>query len=215
MKPISILLLILGLSIFSAPVLRAQTLPPPEINSVYVSGEVKNPGLYDWNEGDDFSTLLTKAGGATPEAALSKVMILTPGGARRTLDLRPSQQREHKTALMLETSDFVVVPRNENRVLLMEAVPKPGFYTIPEDGPLTLWGALALAGGFGKNCKEILILRSDKVGKVTIHDRFTPADLQFHGQNLQNGDLVYVGATLKNPRILLYNPGICWGILPW
>lgn len=53
--------------------------PEPEPRgSVYIGGEVNNPGFYPWREGDGLEDLLRAAGGATDEADPDRIELIVP-----------------------------------------------------------------------------------------------------------------------------------------
>lgn len=54
---------------------RPQTIPPPVLVSVYISGAVKKPGIYEVPAGIRVVEALKLAGGITPEALLHKVNL--------------------------------------------------------------------------------------------------------------------------------------------
>ena len=46
---------------------------------IYVDGEVDNPGLYPWGDGDSVGDLIRVAGGATDNADLNRLKLHIPG----------------------------------------------------------------------------------------------------------------------------------------
>jgi protein involved in polysaccharide export with SLBB domain len=162
---------------------------------VVINGEVKTAGAYDLAEGDGVVELISRAGGTTPDAATSQVKIshrdgtstvvnttaaLTAGGNRITIPLRDGDQ--------------VVVPRSENRILITGAVARPGTYAIPENRPLTIGDALALAGGTQSFAKTVSVMRPNGTSATKQDFRL---DRPVNGliattQPIQSGDVLWV-----------------------
>jgi protein involved in polysaccharide export with SLBB domain len=118
---------------------------PLRTQTIFVLGEVANPGAFDVREGEGIVELITRAGGAKETAALTRVVI-DRGGQNITADAYDAIKQGRPLDLKLQKGDKVVVPENPNRVLVMEAVVRPGPVPIPEKGRLTLSDALAEAG---------------------------------------------------------------------
>jgi polysaccharide export outer membrane protein len=79
---------------------------------VYVSGEVRRPGVYDLTEGLRVLNACVLAGGFTNYAALNKVRITrTEDGHARTIQLDLAKvQRGKKEDLLLQSGDRIDVP---------------------------------------------------------------------------------------------------------
>lgn len=162
--------------------------------TVFINGEVKVPGGYELKEGDSVPELLARAGGTTPQAALSQIKVIERDGTTQVVNaLMPDGQ---KITLPLREGDYVVVPKNEARVLVMNAVKQPGYVTIPENRRLTVGDALVAVGGPVDRAKlsQIAVLRQTPTG---VQRRVVSLDKVYEGQlavniTLQNGDVVYV-----------------------
>lgn len=170
-------------------------------SQVFITGEVTTPGAVELGTSDGLAELLIKAGGPKPTAALSKLSVTSRGGGtKRFVDASPLLNGG-KIDLDLQEGDYVNVPLNEASVTVMNAVAKPGKYTIPENGTLTLGDAILLAGGTAQNAKlkEVVVVHrlADGSGKPEIvplnnlqNPKATGAlaiDYQLH-----NGDVVWV-----------------------
>ena len=79
---------------------------------IYVSGEVKRPGVYDLKEGLKAFNACILAGGFTNYAALGKVRITrTENGRARTIELDLAKvQKGKKEDLVLQSGDRIDVP---------------------------------------------------------------------------------------------------------
>lgn len=173
--------------------------------TVIVSGQVAKTGPYQVSEDEGISQLLARAGGATPNASLSSV-ILKRGGQSRVVDVYDEVHSGGKPTVNLQDGDTVIVPENPFQVRVINAVQKPGFYAIPERGMLTVTDAINLAGGPRDRAapKQVGVLRPDPraqngVQRIVVDlDKFGKGDLS---QNvvLRPGDIVYVPEA-KAPR---------------
>jgi protein involved in polysaccharide export with SLBB domain len=165
--------------------------------TVFVNGQVKTPGAYELKEGDGLAGLIARAGGTTDDAALSRVSITERGGAETKIVDAVSILRDGRgVGFALRDGDSVVIPRNENRILVVGAVTRPGSYAVAEDRAINVGDALSLAGGAqnGSRAKEIVLLRtSDKgVQRRTFRmDRAQDGQLAFV-EPVRQGDVIYV-----------------------
>jgi protein involved in polysaccharide export with SLBB domain len=164
-----------------------------KLQTVTIVGEVKNPGPYEVKEGTGLVELVNKAGGPTELAALTRVTVRHKD-ENQEVDVRSAvTDGAAEPPVSLRAGAYVVVPKNLNRVYVMEAVNRPDFYTIPENGTLTVGEALTKAGGPRDRAKlwqvaiirpqgpqTILNLRDTKVAQAALN---TP---------LNAGDVLYV-----------------------
>lgn len=162
----------------------------------FISGQVARPGAYDIAENDGLQEIIARAGGPTNAAALRRI-ALSRSGKTATYDLLPALREGQKQPdVRLEEGDFVVIPENSARVLVMQEVNKPGYYAIPEDRALTVGEALSLAGGPKDRAKlnEVAIFRRTSEGlkrRIVQLDKTESGELGVN-QTLENGDVVYV-----------------------
>jgi len=187
---------------------RAQNLPLRDgdlisvtqikLPTVIVSGQVVKTGPYQISEGEGIGALLARAGGTTPDALLSRV-VLERGGQTQTLDISREVRLGEKPGVTLRDGDSVIVPENRARVVVTNAVLRPGSYTIPEDRPLTVTGALALAGGprDRASVKNVVLLRPNPRAEKGVERRTISLGAIAGGDlsqdvTLQSGDYIYV-----------------------
>ncbi|RYG57756.1 hypothetical protein EON80_27885, partial [bacterium] len=189
-----------------------------QTSTVTISGEVARPGPYEIQEGESLPELLARAGDATGEASLKSV-VLKRGADSRVVDIYSAVTTGQKSDVTLQNGDFVVVPRNESRVVVMQAVNRPGNYAIPENGVLTVTDALSLAGGprDGARIKEIALLRPNPRAENGVERRIITLDKIYKGDlsenvTLRNGDVLYV-PTAKAGSSLLGSLGQVIGTL--
>ncbi len=172
-----------------------------DAQTVFISGEVKNPGAYELKEGDSVPELIVKAGGALPEAALTQISVVKRDGTAHLVDAANAIKEggDRGKDFPLQQGDFVVVPENKNAVLVLGAVAQPGRKMIPENAPLTLGNALAAAGGAKDRARitQILLLNEDKKAPDGVQRRIVRLDGSKGGELTLNeplapGTLVYV-----------------------
>ncbi len=185
---------------------------PLKMQTIFVQGQVKNPGAIEVREGEGLIELLTRAGGPSESAALTRIAV-ERNGKTLSVDALDAVKAGKPLDFPMQQGDKVVVPENLNRVLVLEAVAKPGSYTIPERGRLTLADALGQAGGPSQKTKEIVLVR--KVNGALQEIKFPIAQVRSGtaGQTvLQSGDAIYVPATVAK-RNLLETLGSTLGLL--
>lgn len=175
---------------------------PVESRNVFISGEVTNPGAFTISENDGLTELLLRAGGPTPFAALRQVQVLRRDNTSVTVDVsKAAEPGAGRLPIDLEPGDLVTVPRNPNRVLVMNAVQRPGYVPFPESGSLTIGDAILMAGGAVGNARlnMVAIIRRGTNGEVNrqivaINDVVKDQAKGQLGMDtpLQPGDIVYV-----------------------
>lgn len=174
------------------------TVSPVKGRTIFVTGQVKSPGPVQAENNEGLTELLARAGGPTGEAALRKVSVTRRGAQVGVVDLVEAIKGGASVPFDLEDGDYINVPRNEARVLVLPAVRNPGAYPIPEDKPLTVGDALSLAGGpeNGARLTEVVILRQTPQG---VQSQIVPLTNKPGAQLstnvlLQSGDVLYVPA---------------------
>jgi polysaccharide export outer membrane protein len=175
--------------------------------TVFVSGEVVTPGAFEINPKDSLPEVILRAGGPTKLAALRRVSIARRDGTTQTVDVSESLvANAEKIEIPLQAGDIINVPRNENRVLVMNAVTTPGYYPIPENGSLSIGDAILAAGGAvqGAKMKEVALLRRTPAGvdKQIISLAAVKNGVMTLDIPLQNGDVVYVPEGRVGPNAL-------------
>ncbi|MDQ3815555.1 MAG: polysaccharide biosynthesis/export family protein, partial [Armatimonadota bacterium] len=103
---------------------------------VFVSGEVQKAGGYEVTKGESAAELIAQAGGPTEKAALKRVVIQRAGKIY-PVDAYLAVKQGTPAGFDLQDGDFMIVPENKQRILVMPSVQKPGYYPIPEDGKMT------------------------------------------------------------------------------
>jgi len=155
-----------------------------KLPTVIVSGQVAHTGPYQVAEGEGIASLLARAGGYTSAASLRHVM-LERGGQTQILDVSGEVLRGEKAGVTLRDGDSVTVSENRARVVVMGAVVTLGSYILPEDRPLRVTEAIALAGGAKDRVavQNVVLLRPNPNAQNGVERRIVPI------QNIGRGDL--------------------------
>lgn len=124
---------------------------PTTRDEVYVIGQVNRPGPLPLDEQSSLLSVISEAGNPLMErAALTKAYILR-NGKQIPINLRPilAQGKADTTVtdFKLQSGDVIMIPEIENRYAVMGNINKPGYYPIPEKGPINVYEALNIAGG--------------------------------------------------------------------
>jgi protein involved in polysaccharide export with SLBB domain len=174
---------------------------------VILNGEVLRPGPYEIREGQTLPEIIAQAGGTTPEALLSGV-ILQRGGQSRTVDIYDAIKFGKTLNEPVQENDFITVPENKNRVMVIEAVNRQGWVPIPEREKLTVLDAITAAGGFRPDAKtqEVALLRQVGPNKVeqtvlALKDIGKGKNLELANLTLRSGDLIVVPQTRFTPSL--------------
>ncbi|MBI2841775.1 MAG: SLBB domain-containing protein [Armatimonadetes bacterium] len=180
------------------------TIDQGEMISVYVMGQVKNPGAYKLRRQDaGVLEALALAGGVLGDAAVSGVTVTCLSGRSRVVDLTPALvggKQAEKVAL--QSGDLVVVPETTLRVAVLGFVKNPGVYPFPDGHVMTLADAVGLAGGVDirRGGASAAVIRTEN-GKQerTVFDLrgFLKKGDVSQNPEIKPGDVVYVPETSR------------------
>ncbi|HSJ31029.1 MAG TPA: SLBB domain-containing protein [Longimicrobiales bacterium] len=137
-------------------IVTVSAVPDVRRNRVWVSGEVRNPGVYEWTSGSTLWSMLERADGPGDFAYLARAHIyrLTTTDGSRSL-IRASLERDAAggpvdDVVLADNDSIVVLSRNELRT--SEFVTIDGFVKKPATYPLargmTLHDLILAADGF-------------------------------------------------------------------
>jgi protein involved in polysaccharide export with SLBB domain len=122
--------------------LTERTLP------ISVSGQVQRSGSYNLPLGGNVVDALALAGGALPQAALSRARVKRAGGEVVAVDLyKASVLGDPNSSMAMKAGDVLIIPESDARVTVLGAVQKPGFFPLQDGRVLRVAEAIALAGG--------------------------------------------------------------------
>lgn len=126
----------------------------PAEKSVYVIGEVKNPGRYDFIPSLGFLDVLSQAGGPTRDADTKRLAVIRDHKLVVTFDLHAYQRGKQNRLPVIKPKDLIYIPRtyvdyrikkgSEKVLNVIGEVTKPGRYEIEND--MNLLDVLASAG---------------------------------------------------------------------
>ncbi len=116
---------------------------------VYVAGKVRSSGVFPVRkDNNSLLNVLTMAGGATEDGAVSKVTITHINGETEIVDLTPFiESGKLDAAPKVRPGDLVVVPESRKRIAVMGWVRSPSFYPMRDNEKLNLSDVLSMAGG--------------------------------------------------------------------
>jgi polysaccharide export outer membrane protein len=170
-----------------------------QLTPIYVSGDVKTPGLYKMKASEaGVMEALTQAGGVLPDANLQTVRIIRLDGPEQVVDLAPVLLRGQKAELpRLKSGDMVLVAQSTERFAILGYVSKPGYYNIPSGQKYTLIEALALANGPSEGAKLsqvgiVSTVNGKEVRKVYDIGKFRDKGDASNNPELHAGDVVFV-----------------------
>lgn len=169
-------------------------LSTPRKFKVYITGEVQSPGVVDVSAGTRVSESIALAGGFTAAASQRNILLRSPRGATRTVDLMRFERAGDRDAnAVLGDGDQVQVPKRTESIFLYAPVPYSGEYEYRAGDRLgTL---ITLGGGFlpsalrgeGRLLRFVSPTASD-----TIAVDLGAADSLDRGPTLNPGDRLFV-----------------------
>jgi len=166
---------------------------------VYIDGEVRNPGLQVMDDLPmTLPEVLNRAGGFTPEADRSSV-VLTRDGKKTDVNLTElARLGVNPNRIVLKNGDMIrVMGREESEVYVLGEVLDPNAQPM-RDGKLSLGEALAKSGGpspITSNPSQIYVIREADDGRADIYhlNAGTPVAYVLANQfQLEPRDIVYV-----------------------
>lgn len=169
---------------------------------IYVSGEVKTPGMAPIN--DIPMTLveaLNRAGGMLPTADQSRIVITRDGMSYPVNMMQLMQRGINPSSIMLNNGDVLsVASRDESKVFVSGEVMTPKALTM-HNGRLTLNEALGEAGGINPisgDGKQVYVIRNGADAQPLVFhlNSRSPTELALAEDfELKPKDVVYVDAT--------------------
>jgi protein involved in polysaccharide export with SLBB domain len=139
---------------------------PDVQGQLIVLGQVKAPGTYDLDDDLSVLSLVTKAGGVLPGAALKKAYILRHG-AQIPMDLNATlidgKADPNVANFKFQAGDVLVLPENQVRYAVLGEVRSAGYYPVPENKKeISVLSALSVAGGpaSSANLRDAGIIRT-------------------------------------------------------
>jgi protein involved in polysaccharide export with SLBB domain len=167
----------------------------------YVSGEVKTPGGFPFEDGMTVQKAVTMAGGFSEKAAHNALTITRRSGSQEEL-----VHAQLKTPLL---PDDTLVVGQVQKFFVMGEVNHPGAY--PHEEQLTANKAISLGGGFTEKADQqgLMVTRVTDAGAQTLHVR--PDDLILPSDILAvatHNAKVYVTGEVKTPGSYAHKDGL-------
>lgn len=195
--------------------------------TIYVQGEVVQPGRYEFMEPPNVWEAIREAGGATPRAALDAVRIIRGDGEDRkgeVIDLESIIDSGDFASLpVLNLGDTVFIPERdsgygtERGINVIGAVETPGSYNLPQSKRLE--DAILAAGGPSDNAdlSAVKIIRKMPEGNVLTFE--IDFEKYLDKGRLEGNPMIHPGDTVNIPRqgnilkAIFTNPGYVVGIV--
>lgn len=183
--------------------------------SIYVIGEVKQPGVYTVSPGvANVVNLLHNAGGVRPTGSLREIVIRHSNGATDSIDLYEYFLKStfNHNKLYLTPGDSIMVPLKKKSVTLKGEVRRPDQYELV--GNEGLRELIEFAGGFGPDAylKQSQIRRFEKnrgevIMDVDLDEVTSQAD---DNLPLLDGDIITVAKNIqvRNNSVTISGNGI-------
>ena len=167
---------------------------------VFVTGEVRTPGAYNYKENLRLMEFISSAGGFAENADRKSVKIFRgPPTRRQTHNVNIEEivrSGDFSKDFLLEPGDIIEVPKGRARVAILGDVRNPGYYDYREN--MQLLELISLAGGFSDTAQiaKVTVLHpgpepgaADKTLLVNLNKTLSG---QQKDKTIAPGDTVYV-----------------------
>jgi len=194
----------------------------PRRNSVFVVGEVNNPGAYELDGTATTLSALFSAGGPTRQGTLRKIEVRRGNKLVGSFDVYDFLTRGDRSKdIELLEGDTVFVPLTGPKVSIQGAVRRPAIYELKPD-EMTIGKALSIAGDISQvaDLKKIQIRRLQAhSGQIVFSREISRNDGKFEGNGTVLQDLDTIRVFAISPRNLemvnleghVFEPGV----RPW
>lgn len=167
---------------------------------VYIAGKVRSPGVFPVRkDNNSLLNVLTMAGGATEDGAISKVVLTHKDGSSETVDLTPFVENgKLENSPKVAPGDLIVVPESRKRIAVMGWVRSPNFYPLRDNENLNLSDVLSMAGGVDPkrggsgNIAILRIVDGKQQRMVFDYRKFISKGDMTQNPAVQAGDIVWV-----------------------
>ena len=195
---------------------------------VTLEGEIKRPGIFEMVAGENLMQVISYASGFTENAYKNRILVKQ----KTNSELKVTDLNELTYALYLpKAGDMIsvdkILDRYENRVQIKGAVFRPGEYSLPASGSMTIKDLLKKADGVAENVfleKASLIRQKEDLTKEYISfnlqsalngDEAANMILQkedvivvFYNQELLDTYKLYIDGEVRKPGNYTYVPGM-------
>ena len=156
---------------------------------IRVAGQVTAPGALEVPRGSSISDAIALAGGFAAGASRA-VTVTRKTGASGVINLAPGNTNDTK----VQPGDLIVVAKSNDRIAVLGAVIKPGYFPLDAGAPLQLAQALADAGGLSARAAGSRATLTRSGGQTVPLDLYALTVLGDESQNLRlkPGDVVTI-----------------------
>ena len=184
---------------------------------VTVMGEVSSPGIFQLEQPQPISILITKCGGFTENANEENVTVIRkdPKGPQQIITVNVKKvfkEGDAKQNILIYKDDIIYVPKDERKITILGEVSSPGIINIK--GKMGILEAITKVGGFTgeANKNSVIIMGKDDKSNVRVLDYqqiLENKDLS-KDVSLSDGEVIYVPRENKQVLLLgeIQNPGI-------
>lgn len=184
---------------------------------VTVMGEVSSPGIFQLEQPQPISILITKCGGFTENANEENVTVIRkdPKGPQQIITVNVKKvfkEGDAKQNILICKDDIIYVPKDERKITILGEVSSPGIINIK--GKMGILEAITKVGGFTgeANKNSVIIMGKDDKSNVRVLDYqqiLENKDLS-KDVSLSDGEVIYVPRENKQVLLLgeIQNPGI-------
>jgi len=169
----------------------------PTIDFYFITGEIKHPNKYNYNEKISVFQAVTQAGGFTDKASLSRIKITRELNAQKQVLTGVSLDEDVLPDDIIDIQSAALAS-NKEEVTLLGKIRNPGIYVLDEE--TTFLEIISKAGGLrdDSGVKAIIKRKSDSDGKEEILT-ISLKRLIEEGDTSQNilikeGDYIYIAA---------------------
>lgn len=184
---------------------------------VTVMGEVSSPGIFQLEQPQPISILITKCGGFTENANEENVTVIRKDtkGPQQIITVNVKKvfkEGDAKQNILIYKDDIIYVPKDERKITILGEVSSPGIINIK--GKMGILEAITKVGGFTgeANKNSVIIMGKDDKSNVRVLDYqqiLENKDLS-KDVSLSDGEVIYVPRENKQVLLLgeIQNPGI-------
>ena len=175
------------------------TLVVPKAPPVYLSGEVKTPGIFyiDTQRLPLTSELLIRGGGLLTGADAGKVRIVRIDGEgnRKVLSasLKYNKEGIYENDIQVQPGDYMLVGMAD-QIFVLGCVSKPGPLSLTPYKKVTASQAIALSGGFTDVAKQgdVTLIRGSEMRSINLKKLYSNPENMSNDVELENGDILFV-----------------------
>lgn len=150
---------------------------------VTLEGEIKRPGIFETVAGENLNQIISYASGFTDNAYKNRILVKQ----KTNSELKITDLNEMTFATYLpKAGDMIsvdkILDRYENRVNIRGAVYRPGEYSLPANGTMTIKDLLKKADGVAEN------VFLEKASLIRQKNDLTKEYISFNLQSVLNGE---------------------------